>query len=100
MGKSQYNGKCLTEIKPSINNIKTKVWNVGSHLITTLGIQSQRNSETEASLAYRTTFKTARTTWTSTLFENLQTRRFKQQAAKLPYHRIAIIYTEPYVTLL
>lgn len=100
MGKSQYNDKCLTEIKPSINNIKTKVWNVDPHLMTTLGIQSQRSSEIEASLTYRTAFKTARTTWTSTFFKNLQTRRFKQQAAKLLYHRIAIIYTESYVTLL
>lgn len=56
--------------------------------------------ESEASLVYRTTFKKVRATWTSTFFKNLQTRRFKQQATKLPYNRIVIIYTESYVTLL
>lgn len=66
MGESQYNVICLTEIKRSINNIKTKVWNVGPHLITTFGIQRQRNSETEASLVYRTIFKNVRATWTKT----------------------------------
>lgn len=98
--KSQYKSICLTETKPSINNIKAKERNVSPPLVTELGIQSQRISEIEARLVHRTIFRTARATWTNIISKNLQTRRFKQQVTKLPYHRISLIYTEFYVTLL